>query len=737
MIEKIIKHIRENLSTQILISMVLGVITGLFFGQMIAWIGVIGDAFIRLFQMPVIPYIMVSLLGSLGRLSSKEAKAIFLQGGAFLGLFWLIILLIVILFPLGFPNWKSASFFSKSLLQESGQMDIVGLFIPFNPFDAMANAIIPSVVMFSVALGLALISLQNKQTTLEVLATLEKSLMRITETVAKLTPIGVFAILASASGTLPLEAFGRLQVYIILQALLSLMLSFWLLPALVAALTPLKYKEILLAYRTPLLTAFATANLLIVLPLIIDRSKQLLKPFAEANPEKQREMTSPIEIFVPASFTLPDMGRLISLSFIPFAAWFGGSSLSFEQYPTFLAAGLASFFGGDGVTIMRFLLTLMRLPTDMLQLYITLDQISVSRFGTLLAGMNAIALALLGTASINRLIRIRRRQIIRFSLITSLMLLIIVGGVHSFFTFFVTNTYSKDKILENLPLLRVRNSQEVEVFLGLTTPLEIDETKSRIIQIKERKVLRACYYNNDYPMAYLNRQNELVGFDIEMAHIFAKDLGLKLELVPLEIKSIQLDRSAYLIDQGYCDIIMGAIAMTPERALNISFSLSVLKYTLSFLVHDYRQEKFKSWADLQNISQLRLGIPGRVPYYEAKLKGLIPQAELVETGDIRGLLNGKLEGLDGLVGAAESNSAWTLLYPNYSVAIPKPIVAVPVAYILPYDDQPFLDVFNTWLQLKKEDGTITSLYDYWIQGKTGAVEPPRWSIIRNVLNWAK
>lgn len=318
--QKIIQNIKENLSTQILISMVLGVATGLFFGEMIGWLSIIGDAFIRLFQMPVIPYIMVSLIGSLGKLSLQDAKNIFIKGGTFLVLFWLIILTIVIIFPLGFPNWKSASFFSTTLLEKGGEIDVLGLFIPFNPFHSMANSVLPSVVVFSIALGLALISIPNKKATLEVLDTLEKTLMRITGLVAKLTPIGVFAILASAAGTLPLEAFGRLQVYIILQALLSLMLTFWLLPGLIASLTPIKYQDILIAYRTPLITAFATANLLIVLPLIIQRSRELLGNLVEDNFDKKKEMTDSVEVLVPASFTFPDMGRLISLSFIPFAA---------------------------------------------------------------------------------------------------------------------------------------------------------------------------------------------------------------------------------------------------------------------------------------------------------------------------------------------------------------------------------------------------------------------------------
>ncbi|MDJ0662648.1 MAG: cation:dicarboxylase symporter family transporter [Crocosphaera sp.] len=737
--QKVIQHIKRNLSTQILISMVLGVATGLFFGEMIGWISIIGDAFIRLFQMPVIPYIMVSLIGSLGKLSFQDAKNILIKGGTFLVIFWLIILAVVIIFPLGFPDWKSASFFSTTLLETGEGMDVLGLFIPFNPFHSMANSVLPSVVVFSITLGLALISIPNKKATLEVLDTLEKTLMRITGLVAKLTPIGVFAILASAAGTLPLEAFGRLQVYIVLQASLSLLLSFWLLPGLIATLTPIKYKDILIAYRTPLITAFATANLLIVLPLIIQRSKELLGNLIEDSIDQKSKMTEPVEVLVPASFTFPDMGRLISLSFIPFAAWFGGSTLSFNQYPVFLISGLASFFGGDGVTIMKFLLTLMRLPTDMLQLYITLDQISVARFGTLLAGMNAVALALLGTAAINGWIRVFKRKILRFSLITVLLIFLIVGTVYGVFTFGVTNNYTKDQVLASLPLLRVKNPQSLKIYTKTNEVplLTHDSNQSRLSEINKRGFIRACYYPDDYPMSYINRKQELVGFDIEMAHLFAKELGLKLELAPLHIRQVQLEEIVKPFNQGYCDIIAGVVPITPEQADKINFSIPILKYTLGFLVPDYRQEEFKSWQRLQKLPSLRLGIPGHIPYYDAKIKGLIPKAKLVDIDSLQDLLDSKLKGLDAIIVPAESGSAWTLLYPNYSVAIPKPIIAIPMAYALPYNDQSFLKVFNTWLQLKADDGTITSLYNYWIQGKVEAVQPPRWSILRDVLGVGK
>ena len=68
--------------------------------------------------------------------------------------------------------------------------------------------------------------------------------------------------------------------------------------------------------------------------------------------------------------------------------------------------------------------------------------------------------------------------------------------------------------------------------------------------------------------------------------------------------------------------------------------------------------------------------------------------------------------------SAEAGSAWTLLYPAYTVAIPQPdVLAVPLAYPMAPGDQEMVDFINLWLELKKKDKTITSLYDYWILGK--------------------
>jgi len=147
------------------------------------------------------------------------------------------------------------------------------LFIPSNPFYAYANAIVPAVVVFSILVGIAAIGLPYRSALLEPLTVIRDILMRITGIVSKLAPLGVFALMANVVGTTDIADLARLQVYIVLYALIALMLGLIVLPGLITVFTPLRYRSIIRALRTPLITAFATGSPLIVLPLLIEQSR--------------------------------------------------------------------------------------------------------------------------------------------------------------------------------------------------------------------------------------------------------------------------------------------------------------------------------------------------------------------------------------------------------------------------------------------------------------------------------
>src|SRR5262245_37745959 len=115
------KSWRPGLAGQVFIGLGLGVATGLFFGERTAALGIVGQIFVGLLQMTVLPYIVVSLGAGLGRLSYAEAKLLAWRAGGFIVLFWAITLAVVIGMALAFPAWQSATFFSPSLVEPPRQ----------------------------------------------------------------------------------------------------------------------------------------------------------------------------------------------------------------------------------------------------------------------------------------------------------------------------------------------------------------------------------------------------------------------------------------------------------------------------------------------------------------------------------------------------------------------------------------------------------------------------------------
>jgi ABC-type amino acid transport substrate-binding protein len=394
----------------------------------------------------------------------------------------------------------------------------------------------------------------------------------------------------------------------------------------------------------------------------------------------------------------------------------------------FAATGLVSFFGSVNVA-MPLLMDVLRIPVDLFQLYLPLTVVT-SRFAVLLTTMNNLVLTLLGACAVSGLLTVRWGRLLRVAVLTVVITGVTLAGLRAFFTFALDNAYRKDEIIAGMQLLRSKVPAVVHRTLP-PAPAD-DPQQSRLERLRSRGVLRVGYLPDNLPFAYFNGAGDLVGFDVEMAHTLARDIGITLEFVP-----IARERMAEQLQAGDCDIIMSGVVATPERAYTMAFSASYLDQTIALIVKDHRREEFSSREAIRHLKTPRIGVPN-VPYYVDKVQRYLPQAELVLLNSVTEFFEGRGEDLDALVYTAEAGSAWTLLYPAYTVAIPQPdVLTGPLAYPLARGDQEMVDFINLWIDLKKKDKTIARLYDYWILGKHAVPESPRWSIIRNVLHWVK
>jgi len=83
--------------------LLLGVACGLFFGDLVRPLEFVANAFIRLLQMAVLPYIVFSLTAAVGRLSLREARFLAGVGGGLLVALWVLALAVTVAMPLAFP----------------------------------------------------------------------------------------------------------------------------------------------------------------------------------------------------------------------------------------------------------------------------------------------------------------------------------------------------------------------------------------------------------------------------------------------------------------------------------------------------------------------------------------------------------------------------------------------------------------------------------------------------------
>ena len=59
-----------SLGMKIIIGVAAGIAVGVFFGEMTAWLDVAGDVYVGLLQMTVLPYVTVSLISKVGKLTA-------------------------------------------------------------------------------------------------------------------------------------------------------------------------------------------------------------------------------------------------------------------------------------------------------------------------------------------------------------------------------------------------------------------------------------------------------------------------------------------------------------------------------------------------------------------------------------------------------------------------------------------------------------------------------------------
>lgn len=107
------------------------------------------------------------------------------------------------------------------------------------------------------------------------------------------------------------------------------------------------------------------------------------------------------------------------------------------------------------------------------------------------------------------------------------------------------------------------------------TPAGKPGSARTVDEIKSSGTVRIGVFSDKAPFGYVDANGAYAGYDIVYGDRIAKDLGVKVEYVPVEAAS-----RVEFLETGKVDIILANFTVTPERAEKVDFAKPYLKVAL-------------------------------------------------------------------------------------------------------------------------------------------------------------
>ncbi|TFB24313.1 dicarboxylate/amino acid:cation symporter [Filobacillus milosensis] len=227
----------KNLTKSILIALALGIVVGL---GMNIWtpdlfptvdkyfFSPLGDIFLRLIQMMVVPIVFISIV--LGTANLGDPKKLGRIGGKTIGFFLAstavaisIAMALAFIFQPGEPGLLDQQEEGFESEKAPSVVDTIVNIIPTNPLDAMSSGEMLQIIFFAIFIGFGLTILGKKTDRIfKLFEQANELVMYLIMVIMYTAPVGAFGLIASAVGGAGLDAIASMAAYffVVLAALL-------------------------------------------------------------------------------------------------------------------------------------------------------------------------------------------------------------------------------------------------------------------------------------------------------------------------------------------------------------------------------------------------------------------------------------------------------------------------------------------------------------------------------------
>ncbi|MEO1491674.1 MAG: transporter substrate-binding domain-containing protein [Pseudomonadota bacterium] len=201
--------------------------------------------------------------------------------------------------------------------------------------------------------------------------------------------------------------------------------------------------------------------------------------------------------------------------------------------------------------------------------------------------------------------------------------------------------------------------------------------------------------------------NGYTGYDIDVMTEMAKDLGVEVEFVATDWKTLV---NGVVAGRYH---ITGSASVAPKRAKVAGYSTSYFSLATVPLTLKENEGKFSDWGDLDKADVIVAATLGTTQ--EQQVKQFFPNAQhkIVEAParDFQEVLAGRAD-----AHITSNVEAYKLVekFPKLMIVpVAEPKAKTPIAMLMPQDDQVWINYVNTWIALKRERGFFDELGRKW------------------------
>lgn len=254
------------------------------------------------------------------------------------------------------------------------------------------------------------------------------------------------------------------------------------------------------------------------------------------------------------------------------------------------------------------------------------------------------------------------------------------------------------------------------LFLGFGAGGSYAQSKSTLNKILERGTLRMGVTLDWNPMSFRDVQNnKIVGFDIDWSTELAKDMGVEIEFVKTEWKTLLAG-----VVSGKFDISNSA-SLTPQRAKSVGFSAPYYELGTVPLALLKNHARLSTWEAMDKPDVTVASTLGTVQELQAKEYFPNAKQRVVEAPALsyQEVIAGRADlHITSNVEAVTLNQK----FPNLKALPVKGRSNRPLGALLPQQDQIWINYVNHWIQAKMAKGFFRELEAKWLEPeKEGAM----------------